>query len=218
VSNQTISLNDELHRYLLDVSLREHPVLQALRAETMTLPESNMQIAPEQGQFMGLLLQLLGASRYLEVGTFTGYSALACALAMPDGEVHALDNSREWTAIAREYWKRADVEQRVHLHLGDARDTLQRFIDDDVPPFDAAFIDADKTGYAGYIECAHRLLRPGGLLMLDNVLWDGAVLDGESADADTRAIRDVNEAMHDDDRWDLSLVPIGDGLTLARKR
>lgn len=218
MSNRSIQLNDQLHNYLLDVSLREHPVLQALRAETMTLKHSNMQIAPEQGQFMGLLLQLTGARRYLEVGTFTGYSALACALAMPEGEVWALDNNEEWTAIAREYWDRAGVAERIRLQLGDAAHTLAGIADAEAGTFDALFIDADKTGYATYIEYAHTLLRPGGVLMIDNVLWGGAVVDPQDNEPDTTAIRAVNKAMQSDERWAVSLVPIGDGLTLAMKR
>lgn len=219
MSNQTIRLDDDLYRYLLDVSLREPEVTQKLRAETMTLRESNMQIAPEQGQFMALLLRLTGARRFLEVGTFTGYSSLVCALALPpDGEVVTLDVSEEWTAIARDYWERAGVADRVKLILGSAAATLDGMLDGEVGRFDAMFIDADKTGYAGYIQYGFELLRPGGLLMIDNTLWHGSVIDPDADDEDTVAIRRVNEALHADDRWDLSLVPIGDGLTLARKR
>ena len=219
MSNRTIEIGDKLYDYLLSVSLREHPVLQRLRAETMTLEMARMQIAPEQGQFMALLMQLTGARRYLEVGTFTGYSALACALAMPEGsEVHALDLSEEWTSNARQYWSEAGVEKRIHLHLGLADDTLVRMAGPWAASFDAVFIDADKPGYAGYIEHAHGVLRKGGLMMIDNVLWGGAVVDPAEDDEDTMAIRRVNDALLEDERWDLSLVPIGDGLTLARKR
>jgi len=219
MSNQTISLTDELYDYLLDISLREEPVLQRLRAETMTLEMANMQIAPEQGQFMALLLQLTGARRYLEVGTFTGYSALAAALAMTeDAEVHALDLSEEWTAIAQQYWREAGVAGRVHLHLAPAAETLAAMLPDQAGSFDAAFIDADKTGYQHYIEAVHPLLREGGLLMIDNVLWGGSVIDASDDTEDTTAIREVNRALVADERWDLSVVPIGDGLTLARKR
>ena len=219
MSNRTISIDDRLYSYLLDVSLREHRVLQELRAETMTLEMSNMQIAPEQGQFMGLLLQLAGARRYLEVGTFTGYSALACALAMGEqGKVDALDISRDWTAIAEHYWERAGVRDRIELHLAPALETLERLAGSQAGHFDAVFIDADKTEYAAYIEQSHTLLRSGGFMMIDNVLWDGAVADEAEQDDDTRAIRAVNAALATDERWDISLVPIGDGLTLARKR
>lgn len=219
MSNQTIALTDALYDYLLDVSLREHPVLGRLRAETMTLEMANMQIAPEQGQFMALLLRLCSARRYLEVGTFTGYSALAAALAMPeDSEVHALDISEEWTAIAKQYWQEAGVAERIHLHLAPAADTLSGMLPDAAGTFDAAFIDADKTGYQGYIDAVHELLRPGGLLMIDNVLWGGAVIDPADDSEDTVAIREVNRALVTDERWELSVVPIGDGLTLALKR
>ena len=218
MSNDTIQLSAALGAYLRSVSLREPEILQQLREETMQLEMARMQIAPEQGQFMGLLLQLMEARAYLEVGTFTGYSALACALAMPeDAEVHALDISEEWTAIARRYWKLAGVSDKITLHLAAATDTLDELVPTRRGQFDAVFIDADKTGYATYIERAHDLLREGGLMMVDNVLWDGAVIDESDNDEDTVAIRAVNKALLSDRRWDISLVPIGDGLTLARK-
>jgi predicted O-methyltransferase YrrM len=219
MSTQTIRLDENLHRYLLDVSLREPELLAELRAETAGMEMSRMQISPEQGQFMGLLMQLTGARRYLEVGTFTGYSALVCALAMPaDAELYALDISAEWTAVARRYWERAGVADRIRLMLGNATDTLVSLLEAEQGSFDAIFIDADKSSYAGYIQYAHELLRPGGFIMVDNVLWGGAVVDPAMDDEDTVAIRRVNEALHADSRFDISLVPIGDGLTLARKR
>ncbi|HJP04672.1 MAG: SAM-dependent methyltransferase [Chromatiales bacterium] len=219
MSNQTLPLDDALYDYLLSVSLRESPVLAALREETAHMEMANMQIAPEQGQFMAFLLKAIGAKRYLEVGTFTGYSALVCALALPgDGEVYALDVSEEWTAVARRYWEEAGVAGRIHLELGDAAATLARLEASDAGTFDFVFIDADKTGYAGYIESALTLLRTGGLIAIDNVLRDGNVIDPDVSDDDTCAIREVNEALLSDDRVDLSMVPIGDGLTLARKR
>lgn len=219
MSNQTLALTDSLYDYLLAVSLREHPVLARLRAETMTLAMANMQIAPEQGQFMGLLLQLMGARRYLEIGTFTGYSALACALAMPpEAELHALDISEEWTATARHYWAEAGVADRIQLHLAPATETLQALQPRLRGAVDAVFIDADKPGYAGYIEQVYDLLRTGGIVMLDNVLWGGAVVDPDADDEDTLAIRSLNQALAADQRWDISLVPIGDGLTILRKR
>jgi O-methyltransferase len=219
MSNQTIQVDDSLYQYILSVSLREDRLLQALREETSQLDMARMQIAPEQGQFMALLMKLTGARRYLEVGTFTGYSALVCALAMPaDAEVHALDISEEWTAIARRYWERAGVADRIRLRLGSAAETMQSMLPAEQNSFDAIFIDADKTGYASYIQYGFELLRPGGFLMLDNVLWGGSVIDPADDDEDTVAIRRVNEAMVADDRFDISLVPIGDGLTLARKR
>ena len=219
MSNQTIQVDNNLYQYILSVSLREDSLLRELRAETSQLEMARMQISPEQGQFMALLLKLTGARRYLEVGTFTGYSALVCALAMPaDAELFALDISAEWTDIARRYWERAGVAERIRLRLGSAAQTLQSMLPTEQNSFDAIFIDADKTGYAGYIQYGFELLRPGGFLMLDNVLWGGRVVDPADDDEDTVAIRRVNEAMLADERFDISLVPIGDGLTLARKR
>jgi O-methyltransferase len=219
MSTKTIQVDDSLHEYILSVSLREDTLLRELREETSSLKMARMQISPEQGQFMALLLKLTGARRYLEVGTFTGYSALVCALAMPaDAELYALDISEEWTAIARRYWERAGVAGRIQLQLGSAAETLQSMLPAAQNSFDAIFIDADKTGYAAYIQYGYELLRPGGFLMLDNVLWGGSVIDPAADDEDTVAIRRVNEAMLADERFDISLLPIGDGLTLARKR
>jgi O-methyltransferase len=219
MSNKTIQVDDSLHEYILSVSLREDTLLRELREETSSLKMARMQISPEQGQFMALLLKLTGARRYLEVGTFTGYSALVCALAMPaDAELYALDISEEWTAIARRYWERAGVAGRIQLQLGSAAETLQSMLPAAQNSFDAIFVDADKTGYAAYIQYGYELLRPGGFLMLDNVLWGGSVIDPADDDEDTVAIRRVNEAMLADERFDISLLPIGDGLTLARKR
>jgi len=219
MSNQTIQVDENLYQYILSVSLREDALLRALREETSQLEMARMQISPEQGQFMALLMKLTGARRYLEVGTFTGYSALVCALAMPDdAELFALDISEEWTAIARRYWEEAGVAERISLRLGSASETMQSMLPAEQDSFDAIFIDADKTGYAAYIQYGFELLRPGGFLMLDNVLWGGNVIDPTDDDEDTVAIRRVNEAMLADERFDLSLVPIGDGLTLARKR
>ena len=214
-----IYLDQELHQYLASVSLREPAVLARLREETAQQEMARMQIGPEQGQFMGLLLKLMGAKRYLEVGTFTGYSALVCALAMPaDGEVFTLDISEEWTGIAQRYWQEADVAGRIHLRLGAAEDTLRHMLNAETETFDFMFIDADKVAYQTYVDLGYELLRPGGLIALDNVLWGGAVADPADFDEDTCAIRSVNTAMLNDDRFDISLVPIGDGLTLARKR
>lgn len=220
MSNRSIGLDEGLYDYLLNVSLREPEVLRSLREETASLPQANMQIAPEQGQFMALLAQLMGARRYLEIGTFTGYSALMVALALPDdGKVVACDISKEWTDIARRYWEQAGMSERIHLHLRPAAQTLDRLLSDgQAGAFDLAFIDADKTGYLGYYEKALELLRPGGVVMVDNTLWDGAVADADIHDADTVALRAFNEHVRDDVRVDLSLVPVGDGLTLARKR
>lgn len=220
MSSRTLSLDDRLTAYLRSVSLREGLVLERLRAETAHLPMAVMQISPEQGQFMALLLQLIGARRCLEIGTFTGYSALVCALALPaDGQLVALDISEEWTAIGRRYWHEAGVADRIDLRLGPARESLGRLLDQGGRgSFDFMFIDADKTGYSDYYEQGLELLRPGGLMAFDNVLWGGRVADPANQDADTVAIRRLNAALHVDQRIDLSLVPIGDGLTLVRKR
>jgi O-methyltransferase len=214
-----IYLNESVHHYLSSISLREPEVLRELREETSGMEMAVMQIAPEQGQFMALLLKLMSARRYLEVGTFTGYSALVCAQALPeDGEVFALDISEEWTAIARRYWQKAGVADRIHLQLGDATETLKGMVPQQAGSFDCIFIDADKTGYQAYIDLGYELLRPGGLIILDNVLWGGAVADPNDMEDDTLALRAVNEKMLNDQRFDISLVPVGDGLTLARKQ
>lgn len=220
MSNRTIALTDSLYEYLIDVSLRESPTQLALREETARMPNASMQIAPEQGQFMALLARLTGARRYLEVGVFTGYSALAVASALPDdGYVLACDVSEEWTSIGRRYWQAAGVDHKVDLRLAPAAQTLDELLTaGQQATFDLAFIDADKEAYLGYYERVLALLRPGGLLCIDNTLWSGRVVDPEVADPDTVAIRHFNEVLHRDERIDLSLVPIGDGLTLVRKR
>jgi caffeoyl-CoA O-methyltransferase len=194
--------------------------MRRLREETAGLPEANMQIGPEQGQFMALLVELLGAERTIEVGTFTGYSALAVARALPDqGRLIACDVSEEWTAIARRYWKEAGQDHKIDLRLGPAIDTLDRLLaDGHAGTFDFAFIDADKESYGAYFERCLALVRVGGLIAVDNTLWDGKVADDTVTDDDTEAIRAFNRGRADDDRVSLSLVPIGDGLTLARKR
>ena len=219
MSNRTITIDDRLYEYLLGVSLREPNVLARLRAETMKLPRAGMQISPEQGQFMALLLKLMGARLVLEIGTFTGYSALAMALALPaDARLVACDVSEEWTATARRYWKEAGVDARIELRLAPALQTLRDLLEaGSAGSFDLIFIDADKGNYLAYYEAGLDLLRPGGLIAVDNTLWDGRVADAAVNDDDTRAIRAFNAALHDDARVDLSLVPIGDGLTLARK-
>lgn len=220
MSNQSIQLTPELYTYLLEVSLRESDLLQELRERTRRMPEARMQIAPEQGQFMTLLARLLGARQALEIGVFTGYSALCVASALPaDGRLIACDISAEYTRIAREFWARAGVADRIDLRLAPASETLATLLAEGAAgSFDLAFIDADKTGYADYYEQCLALLRPGGLIVVDNVLWNGRVLDTATADADTRAIRAFNRRIHKDARVDLSLVPIGDGLSLLRKR
>jgi len=220
MSSRTISVDDALYDYILGVSLRESNALVRLRAETKSLPDASMQISPEQGQFMTLLARLIGAQRAIEIGTFTGYSAICVASALPPGGVLvACDVSDEWTAIARRYWAEAGVEDRIDLRLGPALDTLDALVDEGgAGTYDLVFIDADKTGYANYYEGALTLLRPGGLICVDNVLWGGSVVNPAKQSDDTKAIRAFNEKLHNDERVDLSLVPIGDGLTLARKR
>ncbi len=219
MTRQTLPLDDSLYAYLLAHSLREHPELAALREATRTHPRASMQIAPEQGQLMALLVKLLGARRTIEIGVFTGYSALAVALALPDdGRILACDISDEYTRVAREYWQRAGVAHKIELVLAPAAQTLvARLAAGDAGTYDFAFIDADKTGYDGYYEQCLRLLRPGGLIAIDNVLWKGAVARPADSD-DTRALQALNAKLHRDERIDLALVPIGDGLTLARKR
>jgi len=220
LANRTLSLDDRLYAYLQQVSLREPQVLGELRAETARLPLARMQIAPEQGQFMALLVRLLGARRCLEVGTFTGYSALACALALPpDGELLALDLSEEWTAIGRRFWLAAGMAGRIRLRLGPAGDTLRQIRREGGDgSFDFMFIDADKPGYPDYVEQGWHLVRSGGLIVIDNVLWSGRVADPADEDEDTVALRELNARLKDDGRFDLSLLPVGDGLTLLRRR
>ncbi len=219
MSRRTIELTDDLYDYLLQVSLREPPLLARLREETAALPDAGMQIGPEQGQFMGLLIELIGARRVIEVGTFTGYSALIVAGAMPDdGRLICCDVNEETTAIARRYWAEAGVADKIDLRLAPATETLDGLIAEGGRPFDFAFVDADKENYGAYYERLLKLVRPGGLIAIDNVLWSGSVIDPEKSDADTEAIRDLNAKLKDDERVSLSLVPIGDGLTLARLR
>ncbi len=220
MSRRSIPLTDVLHDYLLSVSLREPDLLRRLREETAADPAARMQISPEQGQFMALLVRLMGARSCLELGVFTGYSSLAVALALPDdGRILACDVSERWTAVARRYWAAAGVGHKIELRLATAMDTLERLRESGAAGrFDFAFIDADKENYVGYYERVLELLRPGGLIVVDNTLWSGRVADPENAEADTVALRHFNEHLHRDERVDLSLVPVGDGLTLARKR
>jgi predicted O-methyltransferase YrrM len=219
MASRTIQLTGGLEDYIQSVSLREPELQQRLRAETAPMPLAQMQISPEQGQFMALLARMIGARRYLEIGTFTGYSALTVALALPaDGRVVACDVSTEWTAIAKRYWREAGVADKIDLRLAPAMDTLDALIAARAPAFDFAFIDADKENYDGYYERALRLVRVGGVIAIDNVLWDGAVADPARNDVETVAIRALNRKLHRDARVELSLLPIGDGLTLALKR
>lgn len=220
MSATSIGLNEHLHEYIVDVGVRETVAQRRLREETAELPEANMQISPEQGQFMRLLVKLLDAREIVEVGTFTGYSALSMALAMhEEGRIVCIDKSEEWTAVARDYWTKAGVDDRIDLRLGDGSALLEELLEQrGSDSFDLAFIDADKANYDTYYERCLELLRPGGLVAIDNTLWSGSVADPDDDDPDTRAIRALNEKLSDDDRVDISLVPIGDGLTLARKR
>jgi predicted O-methyltransferase YrrM len=212
---KTLQLSVALHRYLLGVSLRESRVQKSLRLVTQRLPRATMQIAPEQGQFLQLLVRMLNARRILEIGTFTGYSALSMALALPrNGRIVCCDLSEEWTAIAREYWRKARVQKKIQLRLGLALATLEKL----EGPFDLAFIDADKMNYAAYYERCLRLVRRGGVIAIDNTLWYGRVIDRRDRSADTRAVRAFNRKLHRDQRVELAMVPIGDGLTLALRR
>jgi predicted O-methyltransferase YrrM len=211
---------EHIYEYLISNSLREPEILRRLREETAVLPRASMQISPEHGQFMALIVQLTGARRTLEVGVFTGYSSLAVALAIPsDGQIVACDVSEEYTNVARRYWKEAGVEHKIDLRLAPALETLRGLIaQGQHGRFDFAFIDADKTNYEGYYECALELIRPGGLIMVDNVLWSGRVADPKENDTDTVALRAFNTKLHADTRVTLSMLPLSDGVTLALKR
>ncbi|BAQ76200.1 MULTISPECIES: class I SAM-dependent methyltransferase [Pseudomonas] len=217
---RTLNLDDALYQYLLDVSLRETPLLRRLRDETQALPNARWQVAPEQGQFLALLIKLTAARQVLEVGTFTGYSALCMAQALPaDGSLICCDLPGDYNATARRYWQEAGLAQRIELRLAPALDTLAGLeLAGRLESFDLIFIDADKANYPAYLESALRLLRVGGLAVFDNTLWSGRVLEVEPASEDTRAIQALNRALKDDSRIDLSLLPLGDGLTLCRKR
>ena len=221
MSSHTIDLTDALHAYLLQQGTRESRAAQELRAETLqATPWHRMQISPEQGAFMALLIRILGARRTIEVGTFTGYSALVVAEALPtDGQVIACDVSEEWTAIGRPFWERAGVADKIDLRLGPAAQTLDALIESgQAGAFDFAFIDADKANYDAYFERCLALLRTGGVIGIDNVLWGGRVANDAANDEDTQAIRALNAKVCADARVDVAMLPIGDGLTLARKR
>ena len=219
MSKQTLDLEQNLYDYLLSVSLREPTILTQLRQETAQMPRSIMQISPEQGQFMALLVKLIGAKKTLEVGVFTGYSSLVVALALPaDGKIVACDVSEEYTSVARRYWQEAGVADKIDLHIAPALETLDKLLTaGEAVTFDFAFIDADKGNYENYYERCLELIRPGGLIAIDNVLWSGKVADTEIQDNQTNKIRDLNRKLHEDSRITLSLVPIADGLTLAMK-
>ena len=220
MSKGSIGLSDELNAYLTEVGAREPEVLARLREETAVMPQAGMQIAVEQGALLSMLVKLLDAQQVLEVGTFTGYSSTAMALALPpDGRIVCCDVSKEFTDVARRAWAAAGVEDRVDLRLAPALETLEALLaSDGAGTFDLAFIDADKTNYRGYVEGALLLVRPGGLIAIDNVLWSGRVIDPAETDEDTQAIRVLNADLANDERVDIAMVPIADGLTLLRVR
>ncbi len=219
MSSKTINLNDSLLHYIQSVSVQESEVLKQLRAETAKQPMAVMQIAPEQGQFMSLLVQLLNAKKTLEIGVFTGYSALIVALALPpDGQVIACDINKEYTAIAQQFWQQAGVAEKIDLRIAPALETLDKLIaENHSNTFDFAFIDADKSNYSNYYEKALQLVRPGGVIAIDNVLWSGRVADPEVQDNRTQKIREFNQNLAQDSRVKISLLPLADGLTLALK-
>lgn len=219
MSNRTLSIDDRIYNYLCDVSINEPELLRQLREETAQVEYSVMQISPEQGQFMSLLIKLMGAKRAIEIGTYTGYSSICVASAMPeDGKLICCDISPQWTSIAEKYWARAGLENKIELFSQPAEQTLQKLLDDGAEKsFDFMFIDADKQNYIMYYEMALRLLRKGGLIAVDNTLWSGAVADPENTEPGTRAIRRFNERLKQDDRVSHSLLTIGDGLTLILK-
>ena len=219
MSRRTIDLDDTLYQYLLDHSLREHPEQAVLREATRRHPRGGMQISPEQGQFMTLLVKLIGARRTIEIGTFTGYSALTVALALPaDGKILACDISDEYTSVGKPYWQRAGVMEKIEMVIAPAVKTLDaRLAAGEAGRYDFAFIDADKEGYNGYYERCLQLVRQGGLIAFDNTLWSGDVA-RPAEDDDTRALQALNDKLHRDERIDMAMLPIGDGLTLARKK
>lgn len=220
MSKKMTKVTEELYDYILSVSLREPDILRRLREETAPYPHSVMQISPDQGQFMAFLIRLIAATRTIELGVYTGYSSLCVALALPpDGRLIACDVNHEWTSMARRYWAEAGVAHKVDLQLAPAMETLDRLLaEEQAGSFDFVFIDADKENYSGYYERCLELLRPGGLIAVDNVLWSGRVADPREKDEDTVAIRQFNAKLLSDDRVLLSMVPIADGLTLALKR
>lgn len=220
MSKKMIQCSQELYDYVLSVSLREPDILRRLREETEPFPHSAMQISPDQGQFMALLIRLIGATRTLELGVYTGYSSLVVALALPPrGKMIVCDVNDEWTSIARRYWAEAGVSHKVDLRLAPAIETLDSLLAEGLAgSFDFVFIDADKENYEAYYERSLELVRPGGLIAVDNVLWSGRVLDPQWIDPDTRSIRAFNLKLLSDDRVDVSMIPIADGLTLALKR
>lgn len=220
MTNKSLNLTNEVYNYLLDNSLREPVVLEKLRKETAKIEEHNMQISPEQGQFISFILKLINAKKTIEVGVFTGYSSLITAMSLPkEGKVIACDISEKWTFIAKKYWKEAKVDKKIELNIAPASETLSNLIDKGASgKFDFAFIDADKTGYRNYYELCLKLIRQGGVIMFDNVLWSGRVADESCKEEDDIALRELNKFLHHDERVDLSMLPLADGITIVRKR
>jgi predicted O-methyltransferase YrrM len=220
MANKTMGISDELAAYLVRVGTRESDILARLREETAAIPQHDMQIAPEEGAFLALLVELIGARRCIEVGTFTGYSSTAIALVLPpEGRLICCDISAEWTSLARKYWNEAGIAGKIDLRIAPAAETLDQLLaDGEEDAFDFAFIDADKAGYDGYYERVLRLVRPGGLIALDNTLWGGEVLNHDADDEDTRALQALNAKLANDERVTLCLLPVADGVTLARRR
>ncbi|HSE07078.1 MAG TPA: class I SAM-dependent methyltransferase [Nocardioidaceae bacterium] len=220
MTNKTIGISDELHEYVVEVGAREPELLARLREETAAMPQARMQIAPEEGAFLAMLAELVGARRCIEVGTFTGYSSIAVARALPeDGRLVCCDVSKEWTDVARRYWTEAGVAEKIDLRIAPAAETLDALLEaGEEGTYDFAFVDADKTGYDAYYDRLLRLVRPGGLIAFDNTLWGGRVIDDTADDKDTAAIRALNRRLADDDRVSLSMLPVADGVTLARRR
>lgn len=220
MSANTLNLTPIVYAYYQKHTLREHEVLHKLREQTHKMSMGHMQISPEQGQFMALLIELIGARKTLDIGTFTGYSALCVAVALPEnGKVITCDKNTEWTKLAKRYWEMAGMTEKIDLRLAPALDTLQALVEvGEAGTFDFVFIDADKMNYLHYYEYALQLLRPGGVVAIDNVLWGGDVADPAVQDENTAMIRKVNEMVLADERVTMSMLPIGDGLTLARKR
>ena len=219
MSNTTIQIDDKIYKYLLSVSLKEHKALKKLREVTSSMPGSRMQIAPDQGQFMGMIVKMIGAKKLLEIGTYTGYSSMVCAMAMKSGQIITLDNDPIATEVAKRFWKEGEVDHLIDLRLGQALDSLNQLIEEKhSSSFDFIFIDADKANYQNYYELCLKLLTPNGIIIFDNVLWSGAVADMDDKSKNTIALRDLNEILFNDQRIDLSMIPVGDGLTIVRKK
>ena len=219
MSNTTIQIDDKIYDYLLSVSLNEHKVLEKLREVTSSMPGSRMQIAPDQGQFMGMIVKMIGAKKLLEIGTYTGYSSMVCAMAMKSGQIITLDNDHIATEVAKRFWKEGEVDHLIDLRLGQALDSLNQLIEEKhSSSFDFIFIDADKANYQNYYELCLELLNPNGIIIFDNVLWSGAVADMDDKSKNTIILRDLNEILFNDQRIDLSMIPVGDGLTIVRKK